>query len=180
MGRLVLLVAIALAATGCGGASDGEQLGAYFDNVSVEQDAYNRAQKGALAAMDLLSKQSPTAGDCRRSSRLMGTARDDFGQLGGRLGKIAAPDALRTAHRELTRSVGLYSLYFEQLRQVISFCNPQQLVAASLSKLPDRARALRSAWRVQANRYAHRTGVEFPAWAEEVGRLRGRGGGGGV
>jgi hypothetical protein len=169
--RVLLVLAVALLA-GCGGSSDGDQLDAYFQSVSVEQDAYRQAQKGALQALDLLERGVPTTADCRRSARLMRAARDDFGVLGGRLGHLEPPDALRGAHRELTHSLELYSLYFDQLRQVIRLCNPAQLTAASLSTLPDRARALRADWRIKAVRYAAQTDVAFPAWAEEVGRLR--------
>jgi hypothetical protein len=174
----VVAAAVGLLAAGCGGSSDSDNLDNYFQEVSVEQDAYWQAQKGALRAMDLLSKATFTAVDCRQSARLMGTARDAYGELGGRLGRIDPPAALRDAHQKLARSLRLYSLYFEQLRQVIGFCNAGQLTAASMSKLPDRARALRSDWRVKAIRYADRTGVVFPAWAEEVGRLQGGNGSG--
>jgi hypothetical protein len=176
--RLLVLAAAALVVGGCVGGSDGDQLDAYFDQVGVEQSAYREAQMGALQAMDMLAVRQPTASDCRRSSRLMGTARDDYGQLGGRLGKIEPPEPLRAAHLELTRSLRLYALYFDQLEQVIGFCDPVQLTAASLSTLPDRARKLRSDWRVKATRYAARTGVAFPAWANEVGRLQGATGSG--
>jgi hypothetical protein len=176
--RLVLLVALGLLAAGCGGTSDGDRLNDYFDRVGVEQTAYRDAQKGALHAMDILTKKTPSAGDCRKSARLMGTASDEYGDLGTRLRKIEPPAALRAAHGELARSLQVYSLYFEELHQVIAFCDSGQLTAASASSLPDRARALRSDWRVQATKYATRTGVSVPAWAEEVGRLQGTTGSG--
>jgi hypothetical protein len=171
--RVAIVIAIGsfgLLVGGCGGASSEERLSAYFGRVQLEQTAYRQAQKGALHAMDLIGKQQPTAGDCRASARLMRSARDEYTRLGTRMHAIEAPGRLRVAHDKLTRSLGVYARFFNELQQAIGFCSPAALVAEDASPLPDQAQRLRSDWRNAVTEYARQTGVELPGWATEVGR----------
>lgn len=167
--RLLAVASLVLLAAACGGRSDAERLSVYFGRVQVEQSAYRHAQKGALRALDFVDKTTPTAADCRASARLMGSARDRYSRLGSRMRAIEAPSDLRGAHRELARSLQLYARFFDELEQVIGYCDALTLTAASGSPLPDRARELRADWRLAVVDRAVRTGVSVPDWAREVG-----------
>jgi hypothetical protein len=170
---LLLIALAAVLASGCGGGggkSKADQLSSYLSSVRIEQSAYRQAQKGALKAMDIVSKPSPTNVDCKSSASLIRTARDDYARLGTRLRGIRPPGDLRTAHGKLVQSLQLYSRYFDELQQIVSYCNARALIAASYSSLPGQANKLRSGWRTAVTASAAKFGVTLPSWANEVGR----------
>jgi hypothetical protein len=118
----------------------------------------------------MLATGEPTRANCRASANLLHLAAGKYVRSGARLRKIEPPPALQAAHTRLARSLQLYSLYIEEVQQVVRFCDPISLVAQAGSKLPDRAMSLRAQWRRTVTTYAHRTGVTLPPWADEVGR----------
>jgi hypothetical protein len=163
-------VLLAWLLAGCGGTSQRDRLESYFGRVEVEQRAYRDAQRDALHALGLIAAGEPTRAQCRTSARLLHLAAGKYVRSGARLRKIEPPDALRAAHARLARSLQLYSLYLEEVQQVVGFCDALSLMAQAGSKLPDRAMALRSQWRRTVTTYAGQTDVALPAWADEVGR----------
>ncbi len=136
----------------------------------MEQSEYRRAQRDAIHGIDLVDKDVPTARDCARSARLIERARDDYGHLRIRMDAIEPPTSLQGAHQKLVRSLQVYSRYFDQLHQVLAFCDVAQLTAASTSQLPLRAQGLRAQWRVAVLDAGAKSGVQVPHWTREVGR----------
>jgi hypothetical protein len=160
-------------AAGCGGGGgpgQASQLSSYLASIGIEQSAYRQAQKGALKAMDIVSKPSPSHVECKSSATLIRTARDDYTKLGTRLRGIHPPADLQLAHGKLVQSLQLYARFFDELQQIVAYCNARALIAASYSSLPGKANQLRSGWRTAVTASAEKFHVTLPSWANEVGR----------
>ena len=163
-----LLVVLAVAA--CGG-SDADSLTTYLDEMKREQNAYLQAQRRAFEALDVVDVPEPTIEECRRSGHLLRAARDDYDDLGIRMRGLDPPDELTDAHSRLAKSLQLFAQYLDRVQQDIRDCDFEALEeTVSRSQLPDRARELRSDWRVAVSAYAAREGVVIPPWVSEVGK----------
>ena len=172
---MALAVALAVAASACGGDSNDDVASRYFHAVVVEQGAFEKAQADLWPVLALISERESWS----RAVNAWRRGRDRYDELAVAMDSIEPPPTLRQAHEGLVESLRSYSQWADEMAAAFqqaadAYESEDAGLLAELTRSirtlsTGDSKTLRSRWRLAARGYAREVGVDFPPDLLSVG-----------